>query len=286
MNYLQLYEALTGLLPKRIKITLINDATDQEIGVYKIDAATLPDSFNKPLIIELDGERWRVMQAEPKAAVDFLFRRKLTLKVQQENLLRNLMPFQVPTIAADLPPVTASRKAPDLSHIPAAPASLSDMHAFILEDDDWRQVELAPADYLSIVTGELHVVQQLLTDMPDALKGYKRQYTRSARLERTLELPWTTFLAQLENPVMNSLYVKQHGWVENGFAIVSAHHTYYGIIENELIRVLCLSAMDAMDDELMSLMESFKLLLVDWRGAYCFGGTSIEQNEPYNEDPR
>ena len=292
MNYLQLYEAFTGLLPKRIKITLINYNTGQEIGIFKIDAANLPEVFDKPLVIDIDDKRWRVMQAEPRAAVDFLFRKKLILKVQDEFLPANLMPFQSPTMAADKPAVLPGEPDDIVSpatntvfpYIPAIGSLVAEMdndstlpsdpYVLTIEETDWRQVELAAEDCLSVVTGDLHSVQQLLTEQPDALTGYSQQHTRSQQLKETLLIPWSDFLNRLDKPVIGPLYLRRSGWVENGFTVASAHHTYYGVSVNEYIQVLCLPIMPAMDDELMTIIEHFRLLLVDWCGAYCFGGTA------------
>ncbi|RXK85676.1 hypothetical protein [Filimonas effusa] len=305
MNYLQLYEALTGLLPKRIKITLINYNTGQEIGIFKIDASNLPEVFDKPLVIDIGNKRWRVMQAAPKTAADYLFSKKLILKVQDELLPANLLPFQAPTTAADKPailprePVDAVAKiafdsksvfagASYNAAIPSVTGEIAkggsqspDPYILTIEETDWRQVELAAEDCLSVVTIDLHSVQQLLSEQPDALTGYRQQHTRSRQLTQTLLIPWNSFLDQLHKPVIGPLYLRRSGWVENGFTIASEHHTYYGISTNDHIRVLCLPAMPVMDDELMNIMEHFKLLLVDWCGAYCFGGIT-NPFEPQN----
>lgn len=268
MKYLRMFEAASGLFPKRIKVTLIDAATGSNLGKYKIPAELLPAAFNRPITLEIDNINWRVLKADPVLADDFLFAKKLTLQVQHAtNVDAQQLKFNLPTICSRLP-VTGA---------------VSLYHDFTLEvgEIDWRQVEFLPLTQSGIIEEAVKTVESILTGQPNPLLGYERQYIRNNALQSGLAIPWEEFCGLLIHPVKGNIFFNNNGFVQNGFAVRSDSYTYYGILENGLIRTLCLHQFDWADDEFMRVLSAYDLSLVDWCNASRISADAGE--EPKSE---
>lgn len=254
MKYLRMFEAASSLFPKRIKVTLIDATTGNNLGKYKIPAELLPTAFNRPITLEIDNVNWRVLQADPVLADDFLFSKKLTLQVQQAAMVgAGQLKYSLPTVCCDLP-VTGS-------------ASL--YHDFTLEmtESDWRQFEFVPLAQSTSIEEAAKIIEAILTEQSNPLLGYEQQYIRDNVLQSGLTFSLEEFCALIVNPVRGNIFLNNNGFVQNGFAIQSDSYTYYGILENGFIRILCLTQFDWADDEFMRILSLFDLSLVDWCNA-------------------
>ncbi|WP_315816510.1 hypothetical protein [Paraflavitalea speifideaquila] len=80
MNYAKVIGSALQLFPKKIKVTLIDAASGNNIGKHFIPAVQLPTAFNRPTILEVDNIKWRVLKADPVLADDFLFSKSLPYK--------------------------------------------------------------------------------------------------------------------------------------------------------------------------------------------------------------
>lgn len=250
-----MFEAASGLFPKKIKVTLIDAITGSSLGKYKIPAELLPAAFNRPTILEIDKVNWRILKADPALADDFLFTKKLTLQVQQVNDKTNtqLLKFSLPTICGELPATGAS----------------SLYHDFTLElaNPDWRQIEFVPLGQPTVVEEAIKAIEATLIGQPNPLLGYEQQFIRDNALLPGLTISWTSFCELLTNPIYGNIYFNNNGFVQQGFAIKSDSYIYYGILENGFIRMLCLHQFDWADDEFMQVLSTYELSLIDWCNA-------------------
>lgn len=249
-----MFEAASGLFPKRIKVTLVDAATGNSLGKHKIPAELLPSAFNRPITLEINNINWRVLEADPVLADDFLFTKKLTLQVQDAaNVDPAQLKFSLPTICSEFP-VTGA-------------ASLCHDFTLKIEEADWQQIEFLPLIQAGIIEEAVKTVESILNGQPNPLLGYERQYIRDNVLQPGLTIPWEEFCALLINPVKGNVFFNNAGFVQNGFAVRSDSYTYYGILENDLIRTLCLHQFDWADDEFMRVLSLYELSLVDWCNA-------------------
>lgn len=268
MKYLRMFEAAAGLFPKRIKVTLIDSVTGNNLGNYKIPAELLPAAFNRPITLEIDNINWRVLHAEPVLADNFMFTKKLTLQVQQAaNVDARQLKFSLPTVCSILPDTSA--------------CSLYHDFTLEIEEADWRQLEFMPLNKSAIVEEGVKAIEAILEGQSNSLLGYERQYLRDTALQPGLAIPIEEFCILLVNPVRGNIFFTNQGLVQSGFALRSDSYTYYGILENGLIRTLCLSQFDWADDELMQVLAAYELSLVDWCNAARLSAEAGE--EPKNE---
>jgi hypothetical protein len=254
MNYLKLFTAASGLFPQKVKVTLIDVTTGNDLGKYKISAELLPVAFNRPVTLEINNIKWRVLNAEPVLADDFLFTKKLRLKVQNaaETDIKQLQ-FSHPSICNEQPATGTAGPYTDFM--------------LSVSGADWRQIEFLAAVQLEGVEEASKKIETILNGQPNALLGYDQQYIREKALLPNLALPWIEFCTLIKDPILGNIFFDNGGFVENGFAVQSEGYTYYGILENDVIRVLCLTQFDCVDDELMRILSAYGLLLADWCNA-------------------
>jgi hypothetical protein len=251
MNYLKLFNGAVGLFPKMIKVKLIDAATGHLLDKHKIPAEQLPAAFNKPTILIINNANWRIIKADPVLADDFLFKKKLTLHVREAggvNAVQNL--FSTPTICHEQPLTGVS--------------SLYNNFTLALAADDWRQLEFLPLQQWTRIEEEIKTVENILDSHPNALLGYEQQYRREKTASLLLNIPWKAFYALLPDPVAGNICYNDSGFVQDGFALRTVNHMYYGTLRDGIIQNFCLYQYDGVDDELMQVLETFKLILTDW----------------------
>jgi hypothetical protein len=255
MNYAKLLSAATTLFPKTVKVKLIDAATGELLHKHKIPLQQLPVAFNKPTILEINNLHWRVLKADPVLADDFMFTKKLTLHVRDAATMSAHAQelFDVPSICDPLPATGAS--------------VLYNEFTLAITGNGWRQLEFLPIQHWSIIEEEIKTVEGILGGQPNALIGYVEQYHRKKTGAIELGIPWQTFFALLPRPMSGNVYYDEKGFVENGFALRTESYTYYGLLKNGNIQSLCLTQYDGIDDELMQVLETFKLVLTDWCNA-------------------
>lgn len=268
MNYAKAIGSVLQLFPKKIKVTLIDAVTGDCLGKHKIPAELLPAAFNRPTTLEIQNINWRVLNAEPISADDFLFTKKLTLQVQHAAIVgTDLLKYSLPTVCNDLPSTGTG----------------SLYHDFTLEitESDWRQVEFVQLQQSSVIEEAVKIIENILTNQLNPLLGYERQYIRDNGLLLNLVIPLEEFCLQLMNPVKGNIFYRNAGFVENGFAIRTDSYTYYGLQENGIIQTLSLLQFDWADDEFMRVLSTYKLFLIDWCNAFRISAEAGET--PKNE---
>jgi hypothetical protein len=254
MKYLRMFEAASGLFPKRINVTLIDAATGNRLGKYKILAELLPAAFNRPITLDIDNTHWRILQADPLLSDDFLFTKKLTLQVQPvASVDSRQLKFDLPTICKVLPSIDASGMYQDFT--------------LKIEEIDWRQIELLPLSQSGLIEEAVEIVAGILNNQINPLLGYEQQYIRDNTLQPGITFPFDQFCSLLVNPVKGNILFSNRGFVQNGFAVQSDSYTYYGIQENGSIQMLCLNQFEWADDEFMRVLATYELCLIDWCNA-------------------
>lgn len=264
MKYLKMFEAVVGLFPRTIRVKLVDMATGQLIGTYKIAAEQLPSAFNRPTTLEINQINWRVMKADPVSANDFLFSKKLKLFVYEDSKIdKKKLYYDLPTICRPSPETCIE--------------SLYNDFTLELSSLEWQQQEFKHLDQTIAIDHEIEQINQILSEQPNALLGFQRQYIRNASLFSLLSIPFHEFCETVKKIGIGNVFLDNNGFVKNGFALRSDSNTYYGIVDNEVIQTLCVTAFNYVDDEFMQIVTRYKLLLIDWCNARILSMAPFEE---------
>lgn len=242
MNILKIADGVTGLFPKKILVTVVDEVSGLVVGSYKADKEGLPEVFDRPMTIELNGVVWRVVKAE------WLGGKRLNLTVQEEGYFRSHNKrWMVPTVAPK-PKLGGVRMANDL----------------VLEIgwEEWRQVEFLPAGMEEIVGEEIRFIEGVARY--GNLLGYETVHMRPDMLKPTLAIPFGNFYELVNGKETESISLKGSETVHGGFLIRSESYVYYGMTENSLIQRLGIQSFEAIDDEITRVLEEWNLMMVDW----------------------
>lgn len=226
-------------------VTLIDELSGKIVGAYKADKESLPEVFNRPMVMEVEGVCWRVVKAEPIRS------KKLNLYVQEEGYFaKHNKRSMVPTMAVPRPKAAELRTADD----------------FTLEIglEEWRQIEFLPVAMQEMVQEEVKLIEVNMSD--ENLLGYDSVHMRENIQERALGIPLHEFYHLVRGREQGYIQLEREGVIEDGFFVRSKGHVYYGIEQGKYIRQLCLWRFDATDDELTELILIFDLMLIDWCG--------------------
>lgn len=246
---------LSDITPRKVKVNFVRAFNRESIGMDKINLNELPFSFNKPTIIEWREIQWRVLMAEPGNADEFSITRKLTLHVQENNLVdHSEIGFNEATICDDRPVVTRDR--------------LYDSFVIYKTAQQWKQFEFVPQSIIPIIEEEIEIVRTILfpTDGRNTLLGYKQRHQRRGR-NQTLAIHASKFHELVGNAECGDLHFDGKGYVGQGMAWRSDNHTYYGLVNTTGIAELFVDTFDSVDEELYRIINNFSLALVDWCGA-------------------
>jgi len=241
MNYL----TLLGLFPKRINVTLIDSETEQLIDKRKILKDELPEIFNRPTVLSIDGEDYQVLKAHPVSGDGFYYDKRLTLHVRKKS------DFDRTNVKPMVPTISGTNL--EFCHTPAA---------FNITNDQWMQLQLLPASMSPLIEEEF---AQIHTVMETAsLSGYSKVYIRKNIPAITTFINKDDFYNNNETPQNDAIKINGAGTVKGSFISFLNERTYYGMILNNTITNLCLLKLDYIDENLMALLERHNLILVDW----------------------
>ena len=100
--------------------------------------------------------------------------------------------------------------------------------------------------------------------------GFDKIHVREKIGEHHLNISLEEF-CEVINPISKgSIHMTIYGatgFVQDGFAIKSANYTYYGTLENNFVKELCLESFESMDDEMSLVCSKYNLVFVSW----CIG---------------
>lgn len=249
MDALPFINMFTG----KTKVTFIHAITGKILGTQKVKPEHLPASFNKPTNIEFEGAEWRVLQAKPIHAKEFKVTNKLTLHIQEPA---SIYPE---AIGSDYP--TICNNWPELVTEPLFSDSSLD-----ISKDMWRQIEFFPSVTLPFIQEEMIKVETILfpKENVNTLRGYQDMYIRKEIHSESLNISFDEFCKLVYTTIKGSIKVEETNFVKNSFVVHSDNYTYYGTIEEDKIKQLCITQYESMDEELCQVCATYDLALVDW----------------------
>lgn len=251
-SYAKALEGVMRLFPKKVKVSFVDAETGEPIGMVKMTLDQLPEKFNKPMLIEAMGKWWRVLDAEPKKAIEFEFMKNLVLKVKDSFLHDPVKGrWYVPSVAGGMPLVSGD--------------TLFDQFILDLRVDEWRQIEFLPVSLLDQVKEDVAVINSILHPEKkyNRLLGYQQRHVREKIVSHNHNIPFYK-LCELVNTIDKGVMRLPDGFVKDGFALRSFNYEYYGEVEEGMIKSLCVKEFDCVDEEILNVLSAFGLLLVVW----------------------
>lgn len=167
-----------------VTVTLTDEATGQTLAVSNVPTAQLPDTFALDTSLDLGGERYAVVRAEPPTKTQFASERRLTLFLRKVEAVdpKDIL-FSLPTICGAALPESA----------PGQPAGA----VAVLHEDDWRQCEFVALDHAQAISAELEAIQEIYATASVDI-GWRRLHVRE-RIPHPLPrgLSWRDVVARL-----------------------------------------------------------------------------------------
>jgi hypothetical protein len=242
MNILKIADGVTGLFPRKIMVTLIDELSGKVIGEYKASKDSLPQEFDRPMVVAASGKQWQITKAESIGG------KRLHIYIQEEKyFLQQNKRSMVPTLAAR-PSITTQ--------------GLSHDFKLEFEIEEWRQIEFLPTVLQESVEKEI----KLIVDVAGkgGLLGYDRIHVREHTKEPSLRIPFYEFYQLVNGKEKGSIQLKEVGIIENGFFIQSEEYVYYGMQQEQVITLLCLQDFGYADDEFTKVIDEYNMILVNW----------------------
>src|SRR5215218_8904224 len=133
---------------RKVEVTFVDGATGQVFAQAMMPPDQLPGTFLVDTTMHLRGEPWTVLKAEPPTRAEFARTRRLVLTLARQRVAtvdpRTIL-FSLPTINDRLPDE-------------AEPVDGSEA---VLREDDWRQVEFAPARLRHVMDDEIGAIERI-----------------------------------------------------------------------------------------------------------------------------
>ena len=242
----------------KVKVTFVDDATGEPIGVTEMPPADLPESFEIGTTLNLGNEDWSVVDAQPKTRAEYAESKALTLR------LRRIEMIDPGDILYSLPSICDA--IPSLNNQPLSG------NEFVLAEDDWRQFELVSTDLAKEVDDEIEKIR-LIHENSSTDVGWREIHVRSKP-----ELPIACALGlgdfcnamHLPNPPHGVTYHGAQSQIADGYAFTTNGLTVYGVAQRSEVQTI---AFDQYSDTsadaktvawLKSLARELNLDLVYW----------------------
>ncbi len=256
-----------------VHVEFVDEQTGRAFAQTDSPLSLLPQSFEMATRLEMSGQQWDVVTAEPRTADQFAQSRRLVLtlrRVHEALADPQAILYSLPTICDAIPPV-------------AAGTSTRKKHVFELHEDDWRHVEFVSQEYTEAVRAELRDIRAIYEETP-AGHGYRRLHLRQ-RIPTPLRLPFATVVSAFPDARLfdGVAYLPAAGLIDGGFALDMGEGVLYG--EQHQNIVSCLGLARARDRQqadtggtrLADLAGRHKLLLVDWCRDAAFDAEGLDR---------
>ncbi|AUH42103.1 hypothetical protein [Streptomyces sp. CMB-StM0423] len=248
-----------------VRVVFVDAGTEEEFARTELAPGQLPDSFEHETRLDLGGEPWAVVRAEPPTAAQFRRSGSLVLT------LRRIQSMDPQEMAYSLPTV--------FDPLPATEESTGPGEHLVIHEDDWRQAEMVSRRLAGQVEAEMRAIHEVLQQHARVIgEGASpvRVFDR-IHLRRTPTAPLSTevslrrlseLLPAGGRPYAGVRFRDDPGRVVGSFALASDPLTVYGQAQGDLVTTLCLvPSPDAAAESAAGLeqaMREFDLLLADW----------------------
>jgi hypothetical protein len=262
--------------PAIVSVEFVDASSGEIFARTRMPADQLPPSFGPDTPVDIAGNAWSVVRADPPTAAEFSAAGRLVLTLHRiERVSPHDMLYSLPTICDALPAAA-----------PHAPRG----DCLTLHEDDWRQVELVSAGLDGVVQAEFAAIRLIFMDQavagPDGrVVGFRRLHVRAEPAA-----PLACALPAAELPHRLPAVRRSYSCVAVGGAAAAGAFAFglgplclYGVAAAEAVTVLGLhpdtrgtrAVVDNAAAGLASLMRTYDLTLVDWCRRASVGPESV-----------
>lgn len=253
MKWFDTINGMMQLFPKKIIRRYTDASSGAIIDETELNFDEVPHAFDKPITVILNQEYWQVV-SEPTDVKELRKKKYINLGIKKVNGDEAGILF--PSRALDGPSFTTSTAGNDLLYLPV---SL------------WRQIEFLPKDELPKIEANFTEIDNIISSEKNSLSGYYSQHVRSDIDGHQLDVPMEQLEALIHLRKSREVAINNQGCIKDAFAVYTDLNIFYGIVEDGIIRQLCLYNFDCMNEEILNVMDAFSLLLVDWPNVGVFG---------------
>ncbi|AZM47056.1 hypothetical protein DMB38_15680 [Streptomyces sp. WAC 06738] len=251
-----------------VRVVFVDAETEAEFARSEFAPGQLPDSFAHETRLELGGESWAVVRAEPPTAEEFLRSGSLVLTLRRvQQIDPQELTYSLPTIFDPLPPTEDS----------TGPGE-----HFVIHEDDWRQAEMVSRQLAGQVEAEMRAIHEVfrqhsrvIGEGASSVRVFDRIHLRqtpTAPLSGEVSLRRLSELLPVGGrPYTGVCFGDDPGRVAGSFAIAADPVTVYGQAHDDRVTTLCLmTSPDAAAESgsavagLAQVMRECDLLLADW----------------------
>lgn len=156
--------------PATVSVEFVDASSGEVFARTRMPADQLPPSFAPDTTVDIAGNAWSVVRADPPTAAEFSAAGRLVLTLHRiERVSPHDMLYSLSTICDTVP--AADPHAPRYNHL-------------ALHEDDWRQVELVSAGLDGVVQAEIAAIRLIFMDQavagPDGrVVGFRRLHVRA-----------------------------------------------------------------------------------------------------------
>ncbi|WP_326796816.1 hypothetical protein OG946_16260 [Streptomyces sp. NBC_01808] len=259
-----------------VRVVFVDAETEAEFARTELAPGQLPDSFEHETRLDLGGEPWAVVRAEPPTAAQFLRSGSLVLT------LRRIQPVDPQELTYSLPTI--------FDPLPPAEDSTGPGEHFVIHEDGWRQAEMVSRQLAGQAEAEMRAIREIFRQHSRVIgedASSVRVFDR-IHLRRTPTAPISTevSLRRLSEllpgggrPYAGVRFRDAPGRVVDSFAIASDPLVVYGQAQGDRVTTLCLvPSPDAAAESAAGLaqaMREFDLLLADWCSGRLLDASAI-----------
>ena len=245
-----------------VRVEFIDGGTKKVFGVSDMPVAKLPEKFDAGTMLDIQGQKWMVLSADPAAKGDFVKSGKLSLVLSNTS---KAFPagtlFSMPSVSGGVGNVKGS--APPGENI------------FSIHENDWRQVEFVSTGYEKEIDAEFADIHNVRVNEHKP-GGYSDLFVRE-RVEapvRDLTLREVRELFPQAKQFDAVGFLHERGTVPRSFAwAMDEGLVVWGVTDEEGdVITLCLAGAPAKEHiaaisaALAKFVSRYDLYLVDWCG--------------------
>ncbi len=242
-----------------VAVTFVDDETGKDFAVTEAPLTQLPDTFVIETKLEIHGQDYLVVRADPVTKAEFSKSKRLTLRLRRMDAQmidpKNLL-FSLPSICGTMYPQSRLATAGEVPHQ--------------LHEDDWRQCEYVSVLHTPLVAAELADIRRIHNEF-SVEPGWSEVHMRK-RIPAPLlpGLRWSEIVARLTRfePV-GGVSLEPGTIVKGSVGVALAHGVLLWGVEGDAgLQALCVEHRHQASAETVAALERLSdeldLVLVDW----------------------
>jgi len=260
------------LFSKTVAVTFVDVATGKQIAASNMPVEQLPDTFSLDTKLDLAGEPYSVVSAEPVTKVEFAKTKRLSVGLHRLGALDpNKILFSLPSICgAALPPLLANTGQQDI---------------VILHEDEWRQCEFISTAHADDISAELAWIQDI-HQKERASVGWRKIHVRD-RITHPIPTgtTWDAVRRLLEDssPVGGVAFGRDENSVAGAVGVrLPEQVVLWGVTERGSLTALCVENIErasaSTQTALVRVANELSCVLVRWCKCQTYSGNIKIEN--------